>query len=190
MINGREKYPTLYTNRLILREINISDILDIYEYASDKEMTTYIVWEPHKTLSDTKMFVNSIMNQYAQGELSAFGMEFKDEQKLIGTCGFITYDKSEHTAELAYAMSREYWGRGLATEATRAFLEYGFKELHLKRIEAGCHIENESSKKLMKRLGMKYNRIIKNDLFVKGMYRDTKRYFVTRDMYSEIMRGE
>ena len=190
MIHRRKKHPKLYTNRLILREINISDILDIYEYASDKEMTTYTVWEPHKMLSETKMFVNSIVNQYVQGELAAFGMEFKDEQKLIGTCGFITYDKSEHKAELAYAMSRKYWGRGLATEAARAFLEYGFKELHLKRIEAGCHIENESSEKLMKRLGMKYDRIIKNDLFIKGMYRDTKRYFVTRDMYSEVKRRE
>ncbi|MEY8349435.1 GNAT family N-acetyltransferase [Bacillus cereus] len=183
MINGRGKYPMLYTKRLILREINISDIFDIYEYATDKEMTTYTVWNPHTTLDDTKMFVNSIMNQYAQGELTAFGMELQTEKKLIGTCGFITYDPKEQKAEIAYALSRKYWGRGLAIEAARAFLEYGFKELHLKRIEVGCHIGNESSEQLMKRLGMKYDRTIKNDLFVKGMYRDTKRYFITCDMY-------
>ncbi|PFA22563.1 MULTISPECIES: GNAT family N-acetyltransferase [Bacillus cereus group] len=190
MINGRGKYPMLYTNRLILRGINISDIFDIYEYASDKEMTTYTVWNPHTTLDDTKLFVNSILNQYAQGEFAAFGMELQMEKKLIGTCGFITYDPKEHKAELAYALSRKYWGRGLATEAAQAFLEYGFTELHFNRIEAGCHTRNRQSEKVMKRLGMKYDQTIKDDLIVKGMYRDTKRYFITRDMYSEMSRGE
>ncbi|PFO84892.1 MULTISPECIES: GNAT family N-acetyltransferase [Bacillus cereus group] len=190
MINGRGKYPMLYTNRLILREINISDIFDIYEYASDKEMTTYTVWNPHTTLDDTKLFVNSILNQYAQGEFAAFGMELQMEKKLIGTCGFITYDPKEHKAELAYALSRKYWGRGLATEAAQAFLEYGFTELHFNRIEARCHTRNRQSEKVMKRLGMKYDQTIKDDLIVKGMYRDTKRYFITRDMYSEMSRGE
>ncbi|PEC23085.1 alanine acetyltransferase [Bacillus cereus] len=49
MIIEKWSYPMLYTKRLILRKINMSDVLHIYEYASDKEMTTYTVWDAHQS---------------------------------------------------------------------------------------------------------------------------------------------
>ena len=55
-------------------------------------------------------------------KVAPLGIVLKEEQKLIGTCGFIKYDVTEHKAEIAYALSRKYWGRGLATEAASAFL--------------------------------------------------------------------
>ena len=89
-----------------------------------------------------------------------------------------------HTAEIAYALSRKYWGRGLATEAALAFLLW-FHELHLNSIEAGCDSENEASEKLMKRLNMEYECTIQKDMFIKGKYRDTKRYCISRERYMD-----
>ena len=74
-------------------------------------------------------------------------------------------------------------GRGLATEAASAFFSYGFNELRLNSIEAGCNSENEASEKLMKRLNMEYECTIQKDLFIKGKYRDTKRYCISRERY-------
>lgn len=90
-----------------------------------------------------------------------------------------------HTAEIAYALSRKYWGRGLATEAVLAFFYYGFHELHLNSIEAGCDSENEASEKLMKRVNMEYECTIQKDMFIKGKYRDTKRYCISRERYMD-----
>ncbi|RAN85593.1 alanine acetyltransferase [Bacillus sp. SRB_28] len=64
-----------------------------------------------------------------------------------------------------------------------SFFSYGFNELHLNSIEAGCNSENEASERLMRRLNMEYEYTIQNDLFVKGKYRDTKRYCISRERY-------
>ncbi len=60
MIDKKWSYPTLYTERLILRKIDMSDILHIFEYASDNKLTTYTVWDEHQSLNDTKsLFIKS-----------------------------------------------------------------------------------------------------------------------------------
>ena len=99
----------------------MSDSLHIYEYATDKEMTTFTVWDAHRSLCDTYNYVEEIVGQYNEGQVAPLGIVLKEEKKLIGTCGFIKYDLVTHTAEIAYALSRKYWGRGLATEAALAF---------------------------------------------------------------------
>ncbi|MGE7937883.1 GNAT family N-acetyltransferase [Bacillus paramycoides] len=184
MIVEKWLYPTLHTSRLLLRKIDMSDTLHIYEYASDNELTTYTVWDTHQSLHDTKIFLEEIVSQYEKEKVALLGIVLKEEQKLIGTCGFIKYNSTEHKAEIAYALSRKYWGRGLATEAALAFFSYGFNELHLNSIEARCNSENEASERLMKRLNMEYECTIKEDLFVKGKYRNTKRYNISRMQYT------
>ncbi|MBE7101486.1 GNAT family N-acetyltransferase [Bacillus cereus] len=183
MIIEKWSYPTLYTERLILRKIDMSDILHIFEYASDNKLTTYTVWDEHRSLNDTKKFIYEIMERYEKEKVAPLGIVLKEKQKLIGTCGFISYDSTIHKSEIAYTLSRKYWGRGLATEAALAFFNYGFNELRLNSIEAGCNSENEASERLMRRLNMKYEGTIQNDLFVKGKYRDTKRYCISRERY-------
>ena len=185
MIIEKWSYPTLYTKRLILRKMNMSDSLHIFEYASDKEMTTYTVWDAHQSLHDTYKYIEEIVCRYEKEKIAPLGIVLKKNKKLIGTCGFIKYDLTEHKAEIAYALSRKYWGRGLATEAALAFLNYGFNKLRLNSIEAGCNSENEASERLMRRLNMEYECTIPNDLFVKGNYRNTKRYCISRERYMD-----
>lgn len=162
----------------------MQDAADVFEYASDPEIATYTVWYPHETLQDSQIFVQSILDQYEKGEMAAYGIELKNEKKIIGTCGFIEYEKNHHKAELAYALSPTYWGRGIATEAAKACIHYGFEVLQLNRIEAGCHASNVQSERVMKRLGMQYEGTLRKDMFVKGAYRDTKMYAISRDEYN------
>ena len=187
--NISEKYPTLITERLCLRPLTIDDAADIFEYASNPEIATYTVWYPHVTLQDSQIFVQSILDQYEKGEIAAYGIEKKKKKKVIGTCGFIEYDKNHYKAELAYALSPNYWGQGIATEAAKACIRYGFEILQLNRIEAGCHASNAQSERVMKRLGMQYEGTLRKDMFVKGTYRDTKVYSILREEY-DIQKGE
>lgn len=105
MIVEKWLYPTLHTSRLLLRKIDMSDTLHIYEYASDNELTTYTVWDTHQSLHDTKIFLEEIVSQYEKEKVAPLGIVLKEEQKLIGTCGFIKYNSTEHKAEIAYALS-------------------------------------------------------------------------------------
>lgn len=178
-----EKHPLLLTERLRLRPLRMDDISDVFEYASNSDIATYTVWEPHETIQDSELFVQSILNQYEREEVAAYGIEFKEERKVIGTCGFIMHDEQSHKAELAYALSPKYWGRGFAIEAAKAWVKYGFEQLNLNRIEAGCHAGNISSEKVMKRLGMQYEGTLRKDMFVKGSYRDTKVYAILKEDY-------
>ncbi len=132
MIVEKWLYPTLHTSRLLLRKIDMSDTLHIYEYASDNELTTYTIWDTHQSLHDKKIFLEEIVSQYEKEKVALLGIVLKEEQKLIGTCGFIKYNSTEHKSEIAYALSRKYWGRGLAIEAALAFFSYGFN-IALKR---------------------------------------------------------
>lgn len=143
-----EKYPTLITERLCLRPLITEDAPGVFEYASNTEIATYTVWYPHETLQDSQIFVQSILDQYESGEMATYGIELKEEKKIIGTCGFIEYDENHHKAELAYALSPNYWRRGFATEAAKACISYGFEKLQLNRIEAGCHASNAQSERM------------------------------------------
>lgn len=175
----------LVTERLLLRPLKLEDVSDVFDYASNPNIATYTVWEVHETIHESEQFVKSILNQYEKTEMAAYGIELKKERKIVGTCGFITYDKHNHKAELAYALSPKYWGKGLAIEAAKAWVKYGFEELGLNRIEAGCHAGNFSSEKVMKRLGMRYEGTLRKDMFVKGKYRDTKVYAILKEDYKE-----
>ncbi|MGG0188565.1 GNAT family N-acetyltransferase [Bacillus rhizoplanae] len=145
--NIAEKYSTLTTERLRLRPLKIQDAADVFEYASDPEVTTYTVWYPHEKLQDSQMFIQSILHQYENEEMAAYGIELKKKKKIIGTCGFIEYDKNHHKAELAYALSKNYWRQGFATEAAKAFIEKLARKLHLQnvqgiaqfKVEMNCH---------------------------------------------------
>jgi len=84
---------------------------------------------------------------------------YKPEGRYIGRCGLYPHrtDANEvipGEGVLAYYLARPYWGRGLATEAARAFLDYGFKELGLSRIVAGANVLNVASNRVLQKIGM------------------------------------
>ena len=80
MIIEKWSYPTLYTKRLMLRKMNMSDSLHIYEYATDKEMTTFTVWDAHRSLCDTYNYVEEIVGQYNEGQVAPLGIVLKERK--------------------------------------------------------------------------------------------------------------
>lgn len=85
-------------------------------------------------------------------------------------------NEQHHRAEMGYALSRNYWNQGLITEAVRTILAFGFNELNLNRIEARCISENIGSERVMQKVGMHYEGLIREQMFVKGRYVNVKLY--------------
>ena len=89
---------------------------------------------------------------------------------MIGTCGFTRFHTDANSAEIGYVLNPLYWGLGIAPEAVRAVMRFGFRELHLHRIEARYMVGNNRSRRVMEKVGMEFEGISRESMFVKGKY--------------------
>ena len=178
-----DNLPTLHTKSLILRKMTLEDAEDLFEYASDPEVTRYVTWEPHKSVNDSINFLKSALQKYENKKVSEWGIIYKENNKFIGTCGYVLWVPVHSLAEIGYALSREYWGRGLMTETVKEVIRFGFEKMNLNRVYARCFMENIGSQKVLEKAGMKFEGILREQMFVKGLFRDMKIYSVLRKEY-------
>ena len=178
--------PVLETERLLLRRMRPEDAEAMFAYASDPEVTRYVLWETHNSIVDTRNFLNFVAESYGRGDFGAWGIVFKETGAFIGTCGFDAGYSPEHArAEVGYALSRDYWGRGIMPEAVRALLRFGFEMLDLNRIESRCILENKASARVMEKAGMVHEGTFREREIIKGFYRDMKVYAILRGEYRD-----
>jgi ribosomal-protein-alanine N-acetyltransferase len=179
--------PTIETERLILRKIAPSDSEDMYEYSSREEVTKYLTWNIHTNPKQTALYVKLLQKKYLQGVFWDFGLEYKENGKFIGTCGFSSFDKDKNCAEIGYVLSPEYWGKELAKEACLTVMNFGFTTFNLDKIIARFIEGNTSSERVMQKLNMKHEAIYKNSFFIKNSYKTVVEYSITKeDFYKSL----
>lgn len=169
-----------------MRKLSMRDAGDMFEYASVPEMTDHVTWEHHRTLGDSMHFLRIIIQQYEFGNPTPWGIVYKENNKLIGTIGFHYWLKDHMRAELGYALSKDYWNHGLMTEALTEVIRFGFDSMRLNRIEGRCELMNASSERVMDKCGMKLEGTLRQQMFVKGVYKDLKLYSIIRDDWESI----
>ena len=172
--------PTLETERLILRKMTLEDAEAIFAYASDPEVSRYTLWETHRSIEDSRAFLELEISKRESGGEPDWGIVYKGDHRLVGTCGIISWEPHHARAEIGYALSREYWGRGLMPEAARAMIRFGFERMSLNRIEARCIAENAASARVMEKAGMTYEGTLRQREVIKGAYRDMELYAILR----------
>lgn len=175
--------PTLETARLILRRMTLDDVTDVFEYARDPEVARYTTWEAHASIEDSRRFLEWVVQQYTEGQVGPWGVVHKGDRKLIGTCGYVWWLPRHARAEIAYAISRAYWNHGLTTEAVREVIDFGYVAMGLNRIEARCNLENIASERVMQKVGMTFEGILREQMFAKGEFQDLKLYTILRREY-------
>jgi RimJ/RimL family protein N-acetyltransferase len=149
--------PEIETSRLRLRILVPSDLDDLLLIVGDPEVMKYLGVEAGATLNREeaqKALTNMIQFWNLHG-FGRWGVVDKLNGKLIGLCGLRLL---EGAPELVYGVSKANWGRGLATEAAKASLRYGFEELGLDRIVAVTRHANEASIKVLTKIGMQYEK--------------------------------
>lgn len=173
--------PTIQSQRLILRPLTLSDDEAIFRYGSDPEVTKYVLFETHTSIEDARIFLRLTLEQYANLEPAALAIEDKENKKLIGTIGYLNWNAAHKRIEIGYALSRDFWNRGYASEATNVLIDYLFEHSDTIRIEARCRPENIGSSRVMEKAGMKFEGILRKQIFVKGEHQDMKIYSIIRD---------
>jgi ribosomal-protein-alanine N-acetyltransferase len=143
------------TGRLVLRRPLSSDAPAIFSrYASDPEVTRYMAWPTHTSVSDASTFVRFCDDLWARwpraGPLLVFA---RDGVTLLGGAGIV--NDSPTLAQIGYVLARDAWGRGYATEALVACVEAA-RGAGLKRLEAGVHVDHQVSCRVLEKGGFTF----------------------------------
>lgn len=142
------------TERLILRESIIDDAPDLFEMNSNPEVLKYTGDVAFTSVEETEELIRNYIDykKYGYGRWSTI---LKESNEVIGYCG-LKYLEDIHETDLGYRWKQQHWGKGYATEAGRACLQYGFKNLGLEQIVAQVLAENIASVRVLEKLGMTY----------------------------------
>ncbi len=172
--------PTLETKRLILRKITVNDAQDIFEYASDKEIDRYLAWDYHKSIDDSNKYIEEVLKKYSDDLPGGWGIVHKQENKLIGTCGYLFINQNNKFADIGYALSRKYWNKGIVTEAVEEVIRHSFERLNVNRIQIHSVVKNIASSRVAEKVGMKFEGILRERFIMKGRFVDTKIYSILK----------
>lgn len=178
-----KKMPTLITDRLVMRKLRNYDYRDMYEYSCQSSVTKYLLWCEHPSPEYTYNYLSGIEECYKSGDFYDWAITLKDSGKMIGTCGYTSFDYENGRAEVGYVINPEYWGQGVATEAVSAAIEYAFNELNVNRVEAHFIKGNNASLRVMEKCGMTFEGYLRQYMLVKGSFKTIGFAAVTKDEY-------
>ncbi|MGG4489422.1 GNAT family N-acetyltransferase [Metabacillus idriensis] len=155
-------FPHLETDRLKLRSIENSDAVKLFEYFSNREVTKYYGMDSFKTLEEAETLIHTFQIGYQSNKLIRWGIELKETNELIGTCGFHALSQKYKRAEVGYEISHLHWKKGYATEAIKTILDFGFEEMEMIRIGAVVLLANSPSRRVLAPLGFKEEGMLRN----------------------------
>lgn len=145
------------TTRLILRPVTLDDIDDFFELDSNPTVHKFLGNNPVKTKAQSKEMIIAILKQYEDFGMGRLVMIKKDTNEFMGWSG-IKYEqnlrKEFNYYDLGYRLKEQFWGKGYATEAALASLDYGFNTLKLKEICAAAGINHIASNIILKKIRM------------------------------------
>ena len=158
------------TERLLLRPPSENDDRELFKLMEDKKLTTFLTWEAHKSIITTRNVIQSLI--VTQKEGSGYHWCICLDDQIIGLVSLIDVRRKLRTwtlnrAELSYLIGEDYQGKGFATEASKAVVNYGFEVLELHKIIIAHTTKNKQSGKICAKLGFK-KYANENDAFMKN----------------------
>ena len=145
----------LRTNKYYLKEIESTDIENIYKGLSNTEVTQY--YDVHySTLEETKIQMDWYRNIKEANTGIWWGIYGIDDNRFRGACGFNNLEAKHKKAEIGLWILKEYWGNGILKEVMPNLFRQGFEKLDLNRIEGYVLSNNEKCKKALKKVNFKY----------------------------------
>lgn len=146
-------FPTLQTERIVLRRIETSDASDLFVLRSDKRVMQFIDRPMAENVEDALTLIAKIEDSLLQNDGITWGINLNEDPKLIGTIGFWRLDKPNYRAEIGYMLMPEMQGKGIMQEAISTVIKFGFENMQLHSIEANVNPLNTVSKKILEKNG-------------------------------------
>jgi [ribosomal protein S5]-alanine N-acetyltransferase len=176
-----KEFPIIETNRLKLRKVIKEDANDMFTYLSDKDVVNHMGLEPFLTVNEVYDEIGWYQSICEDGTGIRWGITFKDSGKVIGSCGFLNMKSKHHRAEVGFELSKDYWGKGIASEALDAVVKYGFLHFQLERIEALIEPANVPSQKLVERKGFLKEGLLRHYEYTCGKFDNLFMYSILKE---------
>ena len=174
---------TLQTNRLFIRELLLTDLESIHELHSLPETDEFNTLGIPDTIQATEKIVFEWLAEKEQDPRTSFVfcITHIDTKQFIGLIALNLGKQSYRTAEVWYKIHLDHWKKGYTTEALTNLLDFGFNELKLHRIEAGCAVENIASIKVLEKAGMTKEGMKRKKLPIRGGWKDNYFYAILEE---------
>ncbi len=152
--------------KLLITEINKSGLEDMFEYSSQEIFYRNLNMSPHKNIKDTANYLNELIRRkkegYSGGLANYWFIRLKSSNKVIGTFGFVGFNRRENCVEIGKGLSPSVWGKGFVYELLGIMMTYAFNVLDLSYMFSFTQIGNVANIKSMERGGFKINKFIKD----------------------------
>lgn len=148
------KRERIETARLLLRRPAFSDAEAIFSaYSSDPEVTRYLSWPTHRTVKDTRAFLEWSDGEWERWPAGPYLVLLRDDGRLLGSTGLAF--RSPERAATGYAFARVEWGHGYATESLQAMVDLA-RDLGVREVESICHVDHRPSAHVMEKCGFQF----------------------------------
>lgn len=151
----------LETERLIMRPMLDEDAEALFDMDKNPDVHKYLWQKPYKNIAEIHDYINYIRKQYEENGIGRFSTLIKETNELIGWTG-IKYinDHVENGKtnfyDYGYRLNEKFWNKGYATEASKAWLDYGFNQMNIKEMNAYTHSENGASNHILQKVGFNF----------------------------------
>lgn len=178
----------LETQRLILRRFTLEDAEKMFKnWANSENVTRYLPWHSYENVDGVKAYLKELQDNYNSEKFYDWCIELKETHEPIGSIGAIGVNDDFSAIGLGYCLSEKYWGHGIVPEAGTAVLKLFFEKLGAVRVSAAHHVINEKSGRVMQKLGMHEEGILrKNAKDNRGNFVDVKLYSITDEDWFNI----
>ncbi|MBD3217760.1 MAG: GNAT family N-acetyltransferase [candidate division Zixibacteria bacterium] len=180
--------PTLKGQKINLRRVHKSDAESIYRYARDNEISRYTFLPNPYRIDDAYRFISTTHAALRAKKAFIFGIEHKQEKKIIGMISLEQVNFQHLLAEAGYWLGKQFWGQGIAKEALQLLLNFGFKQLKLNRIYARVMHPNTASCRLLERTGFRKEGVMRKAVWRDGLWLDLIWYAILKDEFKEFMK--
>jgi [ribosomal protein S5]-alanine N-acetyltransferase len=179
--------PTLESERLIMRGMTLDDAKVVQRLAGDKQIAATTLSIPHPYEDDVaEKWISSHAENFQNGREIVWAITLRETTELIGAIGLIL--SLEHSrAELGYWVGVPFWNKGYTTEAGYAVLRFAFEEMNLHRAYAHHLDHNPASGRVLQKLGMKPEGVLRQHISKWDHFYDIVNYGILREEFKRMM---
>lgn len=165
---------------MILRSFNLSDAPILAAYRSDPVVSRYQSWDTPYGLEKALRFIADLQHiePGTPGEWYQVALETKEDERLIGDCAFCLLREDSRQAEIGFSLAKQYQGQGYGSEAVDRLLQYLFQELWVHRVRAFCLVDNKASIRLLERVGMRQEGLLRQSYWHRDCWVDEFAYAI------------
>ena len=150
-----EEKKVIHTKRLLMRKPLIEDIDQFYSILKEEAVGKWLAKSRGMSKGEAKDYIIQLISHWEQYDFGVWLLVNRNTGELLGHCGLRKIDETGEI-EIMYLLDPEHWRNGYALEAAEASIKYAIETLNVTRIIARVKVANESSKKLLRKLGFIY----------------------------------